>query len=141
MRNRMKQLTLTTLALMLFGGLASGECTTNIKVPIDWWYWIASTGDEVYCQGFMHISLTYTEDNAGGIHGKTHFQPQGLSGQVVWGPNLGATYQGTGVTQDTFNAKKGQTYTFVNNYRCLGQGSTTEPHGARNLAHHGQRKR
>jgi hypothetical protein len=41
---------------------------------------------------------------------------------AVDGPNLGAKYQATGVTQDTFNWKKGQTYTYINNYRFLGQG-------------------
>jgi len=122
MRNRTKQLSLAALVLAILAGIAWGECTTNICEPTGWWYYIWTTGDEVYCEGNMHILFTYTEDKAGGIHGKMHYQPQGMAGEVVWGPNLGAKYQGTGVSQNTFALKKGQTETYINNYRCLGQG-------------------
>jgi len=49
-----------------------------------------------------------------------HFQPQGISGI---GQTTGDKYQGTGVTQDEFNATVGVEETFINNFRIIGQGS------------------
>jgi hypothetical protein len=52
---------------------------------------------------------------SGGVHAAAHFQPQGISGI---GQTTGEKYQGTGVTQDEFNARIGVEETFVNNFRA-----------------------
>jgi hypothetical protein len=53
---------------------------------------------------------------AGGVHVKSHAQPQGISG---FGQTTGAKYQATGVTQERFSINP---FTFVNNFRIVGQG-------------------
>ena len=76
-------------------------------------------GEEVVFEGNLHFLFAVTEDANGGFHLKSHAQPQGLTG---YGLVTGAKYQATGVTQDNFNAKVGQTSTYVNNFRIIGQG-------------------
>jgi hypothetical protein len=75
-------------------------------------------GELVVFEGNLHVLTAVTFDRRGGVHVKTHNQPQGLTGV---GQTTGDQYQATGVTQDEFNAKVGQTYTFVNNFRIIGQ--------------------
>jgi len=72
----------------------------------------------LFC-GTLHMLFLTTIDNKGGFHSKFHFQPQGISGT---GFTTGAKYQGTGVTQGTFNGKVGFEQTFVNNFKIIGQG-------------------
>lgn len=76
-------------------------------------------GEVVVFEGNLHVLTALTVDNKGGFHLKTHAQPQGLSGV---GLVTGDKYQATGVTQDQTNVKAGQTYTYVNNFRMIGQG-------------------
>jgi hypothetical protein len=76
-------------------------------------------GELVTFEGPLHVLIAVTLDKAGGFHLKEHSQPQGLTGV---GADTGDKYQGTGVTQDTFNGKVGETFTFVNNFRMIGQG-------------------
>jgi len=104
--------------------VAEGEAvTTNIKYPIDWWAWVpcanGGAGEFIVLSGYMHELWHTTLDGKGGFHAKMHFNPQGLSGE---GLTTSDKYNGTGVTQDHFNAKVGEQYTFVNNYRMIGQG-------------------
>ena len=76
-------------------------------------------GELVVFTGNLHILFTTTFDAKGGVHFSTHFQPQGLRGIGVV---TGDSYQATGVTQDHFNGKIGQTFTAVNNFRIIGTG-------------------
>jgi hypothetical protein len=79
-------------------------------------------GESVELTGPLHTLITFTI-NGNNISGKTHIQPQGISGI---GLDTGDKYQGTGVTQDHFKGsfKNGQfNQTFVNNFRILGQGT------------------
>ena len=78
-------------------------------------------GELVDLNGPLHVLIT-TTINGNKVSGKTHFQPQGLSGV---GLDTGDTYRATGVTQDYFKGsfKNGQaSFTFVNNFRIIGQG-------------------
>ena len=78
-------------------------------------------GEVISLDGPLHILITFTI-NGKNVSGKTHFQPQGLSGV---GLDTGDKYQATGVTQDRFKAslQNGQfNATFVNNFRMIGQG-------------------
>jgi hypothetical protein len=94
----------------------------NEMVPVTWILVIPCSGDEAVLDGYMHTVVAETVDADGGIHVKMHYQPASLQGIVVSGPNTGAKYNGAGVTQDQFNIKKGETYTYINNYRFIGQG-------------------
>lgn len=78
-------------------------------------------GELVVFQGKLHELISFTMNN-NHVSGKTHFQPQGLTGT---GNVTGDKYQATGVTQDMFAGSlvNGQyTETFNNNFRVLGQG-------------------
>ncbi len=103
--------------------LARAEVTSNLSVPIDFSVYIpcadGGAGEVVTLSGDLHTLLRYTESASGTIHAASHFQPQGISGV---GETTGDKYQGTGVTQDEFNATVGTEETFVNNFRIIGQG-------------------
>ena len=78
-------------------------------------------GELVELNGPLHTLLTFTI-NGNNISGKTHFQPQGISGA---GLATGDRYVAVGVTQDHFKGflNNGQfSATFVNNFRIIGQG-------------------
>jgi hypothetical protein len=96
---------------------------TNVKVPVNIGVFIPcaadGAGEVVFLTGNLHVLLRFTMDQAGGIHATSHFQPQGISGN---GQTTGDKYQGTGVTQDEFNAKVGVEETLINNFRIVGQG-------------------
>jgi hypothetical protein len=51
-------------------------------------------GELVELSGPLHMLFHVTEDANGGIHVKSHVQPQGISGV---GMSTGTKYQGTGV--------------------------------------------
>jgi hypothetical protein len=78
-------------------------------------------GEVVDLSGPLHTLISYTV-NGNNFSGYYHFQPQGISGT---GETTGATYQATGVTQQSFKAslQNGQlNLTYVNNFRIIGQG-------------------
>jgi len=113
----------TALALM---GLAlppnaRAEVVVNTKTPIAIGVFIPCSGDFVVLTGDLHTLITSETDANGGIHFKSHFQPQGISGIGV--PS-GDKYQGTGVTQSQTNDSSSLAFetTFINNFRIIGQG-------------------
>lgn len=118
---------LAVLAVALVGATAAGAeaitFTSNERVPITLFVFVPcandGTGELVELTGTLHVLTHVTIDDRGGLHVKTHFQPQGVSGV---GLTTGDKYQGTGVTQQRFNATAGITDTFVNNFRIVGQG-------------------
>jgi len=114
-----------TAALVMFGlGLPTptrAEVIINAQVPFAMAVLIPCVPEDVVLTGELHILITQQEDSNGGLHVKTHFQPQGISGE---GAVTGAKYQGTGVTQEHFNIHPGPQIedTFVDNFRIIGQG-------------------
>ena len=81
-------------------------------------------GDVIEVSGTLHVLIHVTLNDAGGITVKQHFQPQGATGV---GLVSGATYQATGVTQetDTDNGPGPQfEFTFVNNFKIISRGTT-----------------
>jgi hypothetical protein len=112
-------------ALVMFGlGLPTptrAEVITNAKVPFAAAVLIPCVPEVVVLTGELHTLITQEVDSDGGIHIKTHFQPQGLSGV---GMVTGDKYQGTGVTQEHINDHSSPAFedTFVNNFRIIGQG-------------------
>jgi hypothetical protein len=78
-------------------------------------------GEIVQLAGDLHV-LMHTVANKSGITFKAHFQPQGITGT---GTDSGDKYQGTGVTQQTVTSSDpgaDLTFSFVNNFRIIGQG-------------------
>jgi hypothetical protein len=121
----MKKFVAVSIFVLLMVSLASlvhAKVIENIKIPTVEFALIPCTGDAVLLEGRLHILITETVDKNGGLHLKAHFQPMNLQGEVIAGPNEGAKYNGTGVSQDRLNLKKGETFTMINNYRMIGQG-------------------
>jgi hypothetical protein len=115
------------LAMALLGptsALAAAETyMDNVRVPYDLYVYVpcaaGGAGEDVYLSGTLHFLFETTIDSSGSFHTKFHAQPQGISGT---GLTTGDKYQATGVTQDRFNGKVGSAYTFVNNFKIIGQG-------------------
>lgn len=102
---------------------AAAAVTDNVKVPTDIQVFIpcaaGGAGELVRLSGNLHILLRSTVSARGGLHVSAHFQPQGITGV---GETTGDKYQGTGVTQEHFNATVGVEETFINNFRIIGAG-------------------
>jgi hypothetical protein len=118
---------LLILAIVLFTSSippALAEVQSNIKVPVNIGVFIpcaaGGAGEVVFLGGYLHVLMRFTITPSGAIHAAFHFQRQGISG---FGQTTGENYQGTGVTQDQFNARIGTEETGVNNFRIIGQGS------------------
>jgi hypothetical protein len=113
-------LAVVALAMM---PLAHAEVTTNEKIPFDMTFgFVDNDGNPhlLHLTGYLHVLSAYTLDKAGGFHLKVHSQPEGVSGEDLI---TGAKYQGTGVTQWEQNGKIGTEYTYINNFRLIGQGN------------------
>lgn len=102
--------------------LAATTFTENLIIPVVLNVFVScangGAGEFVTLEGNLHV-LNHITSNKNGFHVKSHVQPQGISGT---GQTTGDKYQATGVTQDQFNLGPGQTYTFINNFRIIGQG-------------------
>lgn len=103
---------------------SAGGVETNIVSPLTGFTVFVpcaagGAGELISLDGTLHILLNTTVDAQGGIHVKSHFQPQNLSGT---GLTTGDSYQGTGVTQDQTIVTAAGTSSFVNNFRMIGQG-------------------
>ncbi len=124
------KLTSMAVALVMIGVLGvsptlaqATTVTNNFQQPLDMFVFVpcarGGAGELVHLTGTLHILFVDTIDAQGGVHSKFHFQPQGVSGN---GLISGDKYQATGETQGTFNARVGSEFTFVNNFKVIGQG-------------------
>jgi hypothetical protein len=113
------------VALAMFGLTiptpTNAAVIVNNKVPITIIVSIPCVPEIVILTGELHVLTSSEVDSNGGIHFKTHAQPQGISGV---GLVTGVKYQGTGVTQRHTTDHSGPALetTFVNNFRIIGQG-------------------
>ncbi|UCD73197.1 MAG: hypothetical protein JSW01_00720 [Candidatus Bathyarchaeota archaeon] len=113
--------------LMVFSSVlivpASARVTTNERIYWARRQWIPcamdGAGESVYLSGYLHIVFSTTLDGKGGFHTRIHHNPQGITGI---GELSGDKYQAVGETRTVTNGKIGETYTFVNNYKIIGQG-------------------
>jgi hypothetical protein len=92
--------------------------TTSFKFPIS--FTATDCPDPVALTGTVHGVITSVDNGAGGSLVSSTFNPQGVIGL---GLLSGRTYHGTGVTTETFTAAKGETHTFVNNFRLISPGA------------------
>lgn len=110
-------------AALLTANPSRAEVIDNESIPIELYVYVPcaadGAGEVVHLSGDLHVLFALTFDGAGGVHVKSHYQPQGLSGE---GLTTGVSYHGVGVTQDEYNAKVGYEETFINNFRIIGQG-------------------
>lgn len=126
----MKNLTSALTAMAVGLGLFAA---TSARAAIEENSFIDYTGDMVYypCvnggdgemvmfEGSVHMLITLTYDRSGGFHGKMFSQAQGL--QAV-GLSTGENYQAAGAYMAQWNGRIGETYTYSNIFRLIGQGT------------------
>ena len=118
------------LLTMVAGGLPAYAAATSFTVSTETPVSISgfatcpdgSIGEVVDLSGDMHELFHVTVDDGGAVHVTSHDNPQGIVGV---GETTGAKYQGAGVTLDHENQGSGGlpfTFTYVNNFRVIGQG-------------------
>ncbi len=78
--------------------------TQSFRIPVDITHLAEDSGcsEDIHLTGQLHIVTHTTENNKGVIIVKTHFNPQGITGEgidPVTQEPTGTTYQGTGVTK------------------------------------------
>lgn len=112
-------------ALSILAGPVHSEVVINESTDINLVVFVPcanqGAGELVELSGPLHTLITFTS-NARTFSGKSHFQPQGISGIGI---DTGDRYQATGVTQDHFKGSFTNsqfTQTFVNNFRIIGRG-------------------
>ena len=118
---KLKVACLTTILALLLTAPALAEVTTNIQVPLDMYVFVPCVPEMIHITGELHILLTVTV-TPNTLHFTSHFQPMGVSGV---GLTTGDKYQGTGVTRQSVNVNGvvyPYNYTYVNNFRMIGQG-------------------
>ncbi len=97
--------------------------TDEERIPIELFVFVpcanGGSGELVYLAGSLHVLYHITLNDRGGYHAKSLAEPQGVSGV---GLTTGDRYVGTGVTQDQFNGTVGYEFTYINNFRIIGQG-------------------
>jgi len=76
-------------------------------------------GEIVALEGTLHIVFHQVNDEAGGTMFSFHAQPQRLQGR---GLTTGDLYQATGGTRNRTVIRAGEKFSFVNNFKIIGQG-------------------
>jgi hypothetical protein len=116
---------IATVAMLLAAPVAQSAVRFNESIPISLDVFVPcaanGAGELVALNGNLHVLLTFTINN-NNVSGISHDQPQGLTGT---GLTTGDKYQGTGVTESHFKVPfnaSANTFTFVNNFRIIGQG-------------------
>jgi hypothetical protein len=120
-------LTITVLTLTVAGVAFSQALaiTTNDFVPFTQVTLVpcanGGAGEVVLVEGVLHVQNHLTINN-NRLSLKVHFQPQGAVGI---GTVTGDKYQATGVTQeqDSTGIIGASVFSFVNNFRLIGQGT------------------
>lgn len=97
--------------------------TENIAIPVELAVPIPcaanGAGEIVELSGVLHMLVHVTVDGRGGLHIRTHTNPQGVSGA---GLTTGTAYRSTGATQERASIGRTSTFTYVNNFRIIGAG-------------------
>jgi hypothetical protein len=122
---------------------AASTETQSFSIPVDFTHTAADSGcsEDIHLTGQLHIVTHTTENNKGVVIVKTHFNPQGVTGEgidPVTQEPTGTTYQGTGVTSSIFTFKPGaaQTQTDIINFNLIGHGSKPDTDSIHHLNAH-----
>jgi hypothetical protein len=105
--------------------LAATTSTTNDIIPFSTGIFVPcalnGAGELVLVSGELHVLFHLTVSHSGNLTIKSHFQPQNIFGS---GQTSGLKYRATGVTQQTqtVNGNPPWNFTFINNFRFIGQG-------------------
>jgi hypothetical protein len=103
---------------------AADTFTVNQSFPLYMWVYVpcavGGTGETVEITGNMHYVYHITSNSQGGYQLTIVNNPQGISG---FGLTTGEKYQGTGITRTNQNVNAGNEYTYINNFRIIGQGT------------------
>jgi hypothetical protein len=102
------------------------------SLPLQMSMWVGcangGAGESVALSGALRVGSFTMADGNGGLHVRTHVQPDGVTGV---GQTTGLRYRGTGGTIElSSEAVDGapSTYTMVNNFRIIGQGPRNNLH-------------
>ena len=106
--------------------LAAVVSSTQLTLPLKRTLFISCAngglGEDVTIEGELEIRTHSTEDKNGGVHLTTHVRPTGVVGvgdvSGLKYRGTGGTFEGEGSAADGFPA----IYSFVNNFRIIGQG-------------------
>jgi len=135
-------------SVFLGGGLLSAYAsasteTQSFSISVDFTHPAAESGcsEDIHLTGQLHIVTHTTENDKGIVTVKTHFNPQGVTGEgidPVTQEPTGTTYQGTGVTSSIFTFKPGaaQTQTEIININLIGHGSAPDTDSIHHLNAH-----
>jgi hypothetical protein len=122
---------------------AASTETQSFRIPVDITHTAAESGcsEDIHLTGQLHIVTHTTVNDKGVVIVKTHFNPQGITGEgidPVTQEPTGTTYQGTGVTSSSFTFKPGaaQTQTEIINFNLIGHGSTPDTDSIHHLNAH-----
>src|SRR5215469_3353694 len=112
------------LAISILPGNAAVEVKEKTDISLTVFIPCAAggAGEVVDLSGPLHTLIRFTINDNNVISGLFHVQPQGISGT---GETTGDKYQATGITEESFKSslRNGQAnFTFVNNFRIIGQG-------------------
>jgi hypothetical protein len=105
--------------------LSAGMESLRQTMVLDRRVWVPcandGAGESVALVGKLEVLSVATEDANGGVHLSTHVRPSGVVGV---GLSSGLKYRGTGSTFEAEGNADGYPaiYTFVNNFRIIGQG-------------------
>ena len=95
----------------------------NVTVPVELTVEVpcaaGGAGEVVALSGRLHMLVHVTIDGGGGLHIRSHTNPQGVSGT---GLTTGTLYRATGATQERASIGRTDTFTYVNNFRIIGAG-------------------
>jgi hypothetical protein len=101
---------------------AAGTVTTIETIPFS--TIVEGCGEPIALNGAIQVVFHVTLTPSGGLLVQEIFHPQGLTGI---GLLSGATYHAVGETRDTttISGTGGSTFTFVNNFKIIGEGQAT----------------
>lgn len=75
-------------------------------------------GEDIYFEGVFHVNISENIAANGSFHAKYHINAKGTG----VGLSSGATYQWNDSINESFNGNVGETYTFNQSWKIIGQG-------------------
>jgi hypothetical protein len=99
------------------------NATIPIAVTVEIPCAAGGAGEVVTLSGRLHVRVHATIDARGGLHIRSHTNPQGVTGR---GLTTGTVYRGTGATLEQARIGRTDTFTYANNFRIIGAGAGSD---------------